>query len=110
MSNVMMHRGYRASVEFDAEDGLFFGRVAGIRDGVTFHADTVAALVQAFQDAVDDYLDTCAKLGKAPERPYSGKMMLRVDPQLHARSAEAAALAGKSLNQWTEDLLKRAVG
>ena len=110
MSNILEHRGYRARVEIDAEDGLFCGRVTGINDGVTFQADTVPALVAAFAEAVDDYLETCAKLGKAPERPFSGKMLLRVDPALHAKSAEAAALAGKSLNQWTEDVLKQAVG
>ena len=110
MSNMLDYRGYRARVEFDAEDGLFFGRIAGIRDGVTFHADHVPALVDAFHEAVDDYIETCARTGKTPERPYSGKMMLRVDPALHAKSAEAAQLAGKSLNQWTEELLRRAIG
>ena len=110
MSNILDHRGYRARVEFDAEDGLFFGRIAGIRDGVSFHADTVPALVQAFQEAVDDYLETCAKLGKTPERPFSGKLTLRVDPAVHAKSVEAAELAGKSLNQWIEDVLWRAAG
>lgn len=110
MSNILEHRGYRARVEFDAEDGLFFGRIAGISDGVGFHADSVPALLAAFREAVDDYLETCGRLGKAPERPFSGKMMLRVDPALHARTAEAAALAGKSLNQWTEEVLRRAVG
>lgn len=109
MSNILEHRGYRAAVEFDAEDGLFFGRVAGIADGVGFHGDSVPELVEAFRAAVDDYLDTCARLGKAPERPYSGKVMLRIDPALHARSAEAAALAGLSLNQWAERLLRGAV-
>ena len=108
MSNILDYRKYRARVEFDAEDGLFFGRIAGIRDGVTFHADTVPALVEAFHDAVDDYMETCAKLGKTPERPFSGKLMLRLDPAVHARSVEAAELAGKSLNQWTEDVLRRA--
>jgi predicted HicB family RNase H-like nuclease len=110
MSNILDHRGYRARVEFDAEDGLFFGRIAGIRDGVTFHADTVPALVEAFHEAVDDYIESCAKLGKTPERPFSGKLMLRVDPAVHAKSVEAAELAGKSLNQWTEEVLRRAAG
>ena len=108
MSNILDHRGYRARVEFDAEDGLFFGRIAGLRDGVTFHAETVPALITAFQEAVDDYLETCARVGKTPERPYSGKLMLRVDPAVHARSAAAAELAGQSLNQWTEDVMRRA--
>jgi predicted HicB family RNase H-like nuclease len=110
MSNILEHRGYRARVEFDAEDGLFFGRIASIQDGVTFHADSVADLVDAFREAVDDYLETCAKIGKRPERPYSGKLMLRVDPHVHAKSVEAAELAGKSLNQWTEEVLRLAAG
>ena len=108
MSNVLDYRRYRARVEFDAEDGLFFGRIAGIRDGVGFHADSVPALVEAFHEAVDDYIETCASLGKTPERPFSGKLMLRLDPVVHAKSVEAAELAGKSLNQWTEDVLRRA--
>ena len=108
MSNVLDYRRYRARVEFDAEDGLFFGRIAGIRDGVGFHADSVPALVEAFHQAVDDYIETCASLGKTPERPFSGKLMLRLDPVVHAKSVEAAELAGKSLNQWTEDVLRRA--
>jgi predicted HicB family RNase H-like nuclease len=110
MSNILDYRNYRARVEFDAEDGLFFGRIAGIRDGVTFHADTVPALIEAFHEAVDDYLATCASLRKTPDRPFSGKLMLRVDPAVHAKSVEAAELAGKSLNQWTEDVLRRATG
>ena len=110
MTNILSYRHYRAAVEFDAEDALFFGRIAGIRDGVSFHAEAVPALVAAFHEAVDDYLDTCAKLGKTPERPYSGKVMLRIDPALHASTAAAAELAGLSLNQWTERVLKTAVG
>ena len=109
MSDVLTHRGYAAKVEFDAEDGLFFGRIAGIADGVGFHADTVTDLVAAFHEAVDDYLDMCAKIGKAPDKPYSGKLMLRIDPALHARLARAAKLSGRSLNQLGEDALSRAV-
>ena len=108
MSNILDYRKYRARVEFDAEDGLFFGRIAGIRDGVSFHADSVPALVEAFHEALDDYIETCASLGKTPERPFSGKLMLRLDPVVHAKSVEAAELAGKSLNQWTEVVLRRA--
>jgi predicted HicB family RNase H-like nuclease len=110
VTNILTYRNYSAAVEFDAEDALFFGRIAGIRDGVSFHAETVPALVAAFHEAVDDYLETCAKLGKSPERPYSGKLMLRIDPALHARSARAAELAGISLNQWAERAIESAAG
>jgi len=110
MSDVLTYKGYSARVEFDAEDRLFFGRLAGIEDGIGFHADSVDGLETAFREAVDDYLETCARLGKSPERPYSGKVMLRIDPLLHARVAVAAQLAGKSINQFGEEALRRAAG
>jgi predicted HicB family RNase H-like nuclease len=108
MTNILRHKGYSARVEFDAEDRIFFGRVAGIVDGVGFHADTVDSLVAAFEEAVEDYLETCAAIGKTPDRPYSGKLMLRVDPNVHAQAALAAQLAGKSLNQFGEEALRMA--
>lgn len=109
MSNVMTYKGYSARIEYDDEDGILFGQIAGIRDGVGFHADTVEDLRVAFHQAVDDYLETCAKVGKEPQKPYSGKVMFRVSPELHRKAALAAELAGKSLNQWAEEALARAV-
>lgn len=109
MTDLLTYKGYSAKIEFDAEDRIFFGRLAGIEDGVTFHADNVAELITAFEESVDDYIETCAKIGKKPEKAYSGKLMLRVDPALHARLARAAELSGKSLNQLGEEALGRAV-
>lgn len=106
---VLNYLGYSASIEFDADDLLFVGRVTGLNDVVGFHADTVEALVEAFHEAVDDYLDSCASIGKEPEKSYSGKVMLRLKPELHSRIARAAELSGMSLNQWGEEALKRAV-
>lgn len=110
MSSVMTWKGYAARVEYDDEDGIFHGRIAGIRDGVGFHADTVEDLRAAFREAVEDYLETCAKLGKDPQRAYSGQVMFRVDPEVHRKAALAAELAGKSLNQWAEEVLGKAAG
>ncbi|SIT87076.1 type II toxin-antitoxin system HicB family antitoxin [Pontibaca methylaminivorans] len=109
MSNVMTYKGYSARIEYDDEDSILFGQIAGIRDGVGFHADTVGGLRAAFHEAVDDYLETCTKVGKEPQKPYSGKVMFRVSPELHRKAALAAELAGKSLNQWAEEALARAV-
>lgn len=108
MTNILKHKGYFARVEFDAEDRIFFGRVAGIEDGVGFHANTVDGLVAAFEDAVDDYLETCERAGKAADKPYSGVVYLRVDPSTHAEAAIAAHLAGVSLNQFGEAALRKA--
>ncbi|MBB4576537.1 type II toxin-antitoxin system HicB family antitoxin [Rhizobium lentis] len=106
--NTMTYNGYHARIEFDAEDDVFFGRIAGISDVIGFHGDSVAELKKAFHEAVDDYLETCRKIGKEPQRPYSGKMMFRVAPEVHRRAALAAELSGKSLNQWAEEVLEQA--
>ncbi len=104
----MTYKGYSARIDYDDEDGIFFGKIAGIRDGVGFHADTVADLRKAFHEAVDDYVATCAKVGKSPQKPYSGQIMVRVAPEVHAAAARAAELDGKSLAKWTEETLRTA--
>jgi predicted HicB family RNase H-like nuclease len=106
--NTMSYNGYFARVEFDADDGLLVGRLAGINDVIGFHAEDVASLVKAFHEAVDDYVATCERAGKAPDKPYSGNVMFRISPEVHARAALAAQLAGKSLNQWGEEALAAA--
>ena len=107
MTNVMTYKGYSARIEYDDEDELFFGRLAGIRDGVSFHGDTVAELKAAFHEAVDDYVETCSRIGKTPQKPFSGKVMFRIDPETHRRAALAAELAGVSLNQWAEQVINK---
>ena len=106
--NAMTYKGYSARIEYDDKDEILFGRIAGIRDGVSFHAENVSALKAAFQEAVEDYIETCAKIGKSPQKPYSGNLMLRVDPSVHSKVALAAEVAGKSLNQWGEEVLREA--
>ena len=108
MTNTMTYKGYSARIEYDDEDGIFTGRLAGISDGVGFHADTVEALRDAFHEAVEDYVETCAKVSKEPQKAFSGQVMFRVDPEVHRKAALAAELSGKSLNQWAEEVLGRA--
>ena len=106
--NTMTYKTFSARIEFDGDDGIFFGSIAGIRDRGSFHADNVRDLTSAFHEAVDDYIETCARIGKTPQKPYSGKMMLRVSPDTHARVALAAELSGKSITKWAEDALDTA--
>ena len=110
MNNTMNYKGYSARIEYDDGDEIFFGRIAGIRDGVGFHADTVKSLRKAFREAVEDYIETCARIGKKPQKAFSGQVMFRVSPEVHRKAALAAELSGKSLNQWAEEVLERAVG
>jgi len=100
--NILSHKGYVGRVEFDDEDGLFVGRLLGINDVVGFHGDSVDELRDAFVAAVEDYLATCAKLGREPQRPYSGRFNVRIPADLHARAASVAARRGISLNKLVE--------
>jgi predicted HicB family RNase H-like nuclease len=105
----MTHRGYAARIEFSEDDGCFVGHIAGISDRVGFHGESVDSLRAAFIEAVEDYLETCAKVDRAPQRPYSGNLMLRIPPETHAALATAAAVSGKSINQWATEALERAI-
>ncbi len=107
--NTMSHRGYTARVEYDERDDILVGRILGIRSIISFHAATVAELRAEFEKAVDEYLGDCKKEGVQPEKPASGKLLLRVPPEVHGRALVAAQAAGKSLNQWATEVLKDAV-
>ena len=98
--STMSYKNYLASIEYSEEDACFIGKIAGIQDIVGFHADNVAQLRTAFHEAVDDYVATCAKIGKLPQKAYSGKVMLRIPPDIHARAATVAQSRGLSLNQF----------
>lgn len=106
--NTMTYNGYSARIEFDADDRLFIGHIAGVRDIVGFHGESVAELEAAFHEAVDDYLAACRKLGVSPDKPYSGRVMLRLAPELHAKASATAQVHGMSFNQWAAQALERA--
>jgi predicted HicB family RNase H-like nuclease len=103
--DAMEFKGYRGSVRYSAEDKVLHGRVLGIDDVVSFEGADVAGLERAFHEAVEDYLATCRKMGRAPDREYSGRIPLRIDGALHRRLAIAADSEAKSLNSWLADKL-----
>lgn len=107
--NTMTYKGYAAQIEYSDEDQCFIGHIAGIKDVVGFHGESVSELRAAFEEAVDDYLETCAKLNRSPQKPYSGKLMLRIPPEIHAAVAIAAEVSGKSINQWATERFADAV-
>lgn len=107
--NTMTYKGYTAKVEYSEEDGCFVGHLIGLREIVGFDGTSVKELKTRFRKAVDHYLWASEQLGQAPEKPYSGRMMVRVAPELHAKASVAAKIGGMSLNQWVAQLLERAV-
>jgi predicted HicB family RNase H-like nuclease len=106
--NTMSYRGYTARMEFDPDDKIIVGRVLDIDDIITFHGKSVAEFESALRSAVDGYIAACEQLGQAPDKPASGKMMLRVDPAVHAAAVKASARSGQSLNKWAEQVLRAA--
>src|ERR1035437_6871876 len=102
----MTHKGYQARVDLDEEAGVFHGEVINTRDVITFQGTSVGELKQAFEDSVDDYLDFCASRGEDPEKPFSGKFLIRVPPEIHRQIMTEARRQGKSLNAYVLDRLQ----
>ena len=106
--DTMEYKGYRGAVRYSAEDRHLHGRILGIEDVVNFEGADVEELEKAFHEAVDDYLALCEKLGRDPDREYSGRIPLRIDAVLHRRVAIAADSVAKSVNAWITDTLEAA--
>ena len=109
MNNIMQYKGYSAIVRYSAEDECLVGHITGINDIVGFHGDSVEEIRKAFEEAVDFYMDSCAKMGHEPNKPYSGRVTLRLPPELHAKLAVKAEMEGRSLNNWMVTTLNKAV-
>jgi len=106
---MMEYKGYIGKIEVDEEAGILHGEVVNIRDVVTFEGQTVEELQQAFRDSIEDYLEFCAQRGEDPEKPFSGKFVIRLPAELHRKAYIKAKLADKSLNSWVTEVLETAV-
>ena len=106
--NNMTYLGYTAHMDFDTEDRIIVGRVVDIDDIITFHGTSVAEFESAFKTAVDSYIHACQQLGQTADKPASGRLMLRVNPAVHAAAVKASARSGQSLNKWAEKVLGQA--
>ncbi len=109
MKNLLEYKGYSGTVEFSADDETFFGRIAGIRDVVSFEADSVAKLKKSFREAVEDYTETCEKLNKHPDKEYKGSFNVRIKPKIHRLAVIKSAAMKMSLNQFVEVVLEKEV-
>ncbi len=106
---MMEYKGYLGKAEYDSEANLLHGEVLGIRDVITFQARSVDELSVTFRASVDDYLAFCKKRGEQPDKPLSGKFVVRLDPRLHRKANLAAAASGMSLNAFVAHCLDRSV-
>ena len=110
MKDVLIYRDFMGSVHFSAEDEIFFGKIEGIEDLVSFEGKSVKEIKKSFEEAVDDYIELCEASGKDAEKSYKGTFNVRMPPELHRQVKRTATRMGISLNQFiqkaVEDELK----
>lgn len=106
---MLKYKGYSGRVEFDDEARIFHGEIIDTRDVITFQGTSVEEIVKSFHESIDDYLEFCRLRGEKPDKPFSGKFVLRVPTELHHKLYVRAAKSGKSINNWLVDIIKEAV-
>lgn len=106
-ANTLSYKGYIGVVTYDDESGIFHGEVINLRDVITFQGESAIELRQGLADSVEDYLAFCTERGEEPEKPFSGNLPLRIDPELHRKIFLRARKEGKSLNRWISEALER---
>ena len=105
---MLKYKGYAGLVEYDDEAGIFHGEVVDLKDVITFQGQSVEELERAFRESIDDYLEFCLERNEEPDKPFSGRLMLRLPAALHRKVYVTALKEGKSLNQWIAERLEKA--
>lgn len=106
----LRYKGYTGNVEYNEEGNYFFGHVLGLhRDGISYEGTTADELKKDFEEAIDDYLEGCRANGAMPEKPYSGKIVLRMPSSLHSTASEKASAMGISLNEFINNAIRAAL-
>jgi len=109
MKDMLQYKDYLGSVHFSTEDGVFFGKIEGISDLVTFEGTTVKKIKFAFQEAVEDYLAICEQAGKVPQKSCKGDFSVRISPELHKKVVQKSVIQGVSLNYIVQHALEKAL-
>lgn len=107
MKNILKYKEFIATVHFSTEDEVFYGKIEGINDLVTFEGSTVSELKNAYQEAVDGYIDLCHQLSKPAEKSYKGSFNIRISQDLHRKASQSATMEGLTLNQFVKKAIER---
>ena len=102
---MLNYKGYSGQINYDDEARIFHGEVVDTHDIITFQGKSVDEIEMAFRESIDDYLEFCNERGEQPDKPFSGKFILRMSPKLHHKIYLKASRSGKSLNKWVVETL-----
>lgn len=109
MSNYLKHKEYLGTVEYSTEDEVFYGKLFGINDLVTFEGGSVKEIKKAFKESVDDYIESCAELNKKAEKSFKGSFNVRVSSDLHKNAVFIAVQNNVSLNDFVKGAIQYAI-
>ena len=109
MRDLLQYKDFFGSVHFSADDGVFFGKIEGINDLITFEGITVDEIRDAFQEAVEDYIDICKQTGKPVQKSYKGSFNVRIAPELHKKAVQKSLILGISLNKLVQRALEKEI-
>ena len=109
MNNILIYKGFIGNVQFSADDNIFFGKVEGINDLITFEGETVQELKDAFQYVVDEHIKDCKRENIPIGKSYKGSLSIRLTPDLHRKAAIAAKLRGRTLNAFIRESIEKAI-
>ena len=107
--NILRYKDYLGHFEYDQDDDIFYGNVSHTNDVVTFQGRSIDELKQSLADAVEGYLTSCLESGKQPRKNFSGRINLRISPELHAKIAYLAEKEGMSINRWIISKLEQSL-
>ena len=109
MKDVLIYKDYIGSVHFNADDEVFFGKIEGVEDLITFEGNSVLEVKGAFEEAVNDYIELCKENGKKIEKSYKGSFNIRIAPEIHKKAKRLALMKGISLNQFIQKAVEEEV-
>lgn len=109
MKDILQYKDFVGSVHYDADDEIFFGKIEGIEDLVSFEGESVSELKTAFEDAVNDYISLCKENGKKIEKSYKGSFNVRISPEIHKKAKLLSMMQGISLNQFIQKAVEKAI-
>ena len=109
MIDKIIYKDFIATIHYSTIDEVFFGKIEGINDLVTFEGENVKDLKKAFEEAVDDYIELCKEVGKEPMKSFKGSFNIRISRELHVKAFEKALIEGKSLNQFVQQAIEKEV-
>jgi len=107
MKNIIKYKDFIGSVNFSTDDRVFFGKIEGINDLVTFEGTTVDELENAFKSMVEEHINDCKQEGKSAEKSYKGSFNVRISPDLHRQATQIASVEGITLNQLVQRAIQR---